>query len=283
MTEPKPKLYLGLGRMLKIGPHWQNELHDHYVIQMSLSQEKSFLIRLKDGEWQRTKAVLINSNISHQIKDFDENLIHFSIVPDRRRGINLQKYVLDHQPIKFLDHFDLSYYLNQFRICVKDNQSCTMAFQICENLIDFLTGVQFKANVDNRILKVMSIIQDNISETTLARTLAESIYISEDRFLHLFKEQLGLPLRQYILYQRIMFATKEFLSGKSLTEAAFSAGFSDSAHFSRTFHEINGVKPSILSKYKDIFQIYFCSSLHCDKKGTGNSIIENLCPYCSRL
>jgi AraC-like DNA-binding protein len=117
--------------------------------------------------------------------------------------------------------------------------------------------------VDDRIQHVINWIQQNLSKPIAARKLARSVYLSEDRFLHLFKEQLGLPLRQYILYQRIMTALMEYLRGKNLTEAAYLAGFSDSAHFTRTFIAMNGFKPSDFAKHKEMFQFCFCSSF-CD-------------------
>jgi AraC-like DNA-binding protein len=38
----------------------------------------------------------------------------------------------------------------------------------------------------------------------------------------------------------------EAIEGKTLTEAAYGAGFSDSAHFSRVFKAMFGIAPSLL-------------------------------------
>jgi len=278
----KGAIYLGLGRMLMIGPQWDSGIHQHAVIQLLLSMKHPFFVRTENSDWIRTKAVIINSNMRHEMKDFRGSFVSVTIVPERRRGVHLQKYVLKGVGIKFLDYKKIPHFMDQFRKCVEANCDCSVAFHICENLIDSLTGVRgFKGNLDERIFNIMDWIQNNLSEPISAKKLAEIISLSEDRFLHFFKEQLGLPLRQYVLYQRTLAATKEFLSGKSLTEAALEAGFSDSAHFTRTFIEMNGMKPSQVAKYKEIFRISHCSSAYCIRFAkSGEEEYEKVCPQC---
>ena len=53
-------------------------------------------------------------------------------------------------------------------------------------------------------------------------------------------QEVGLQFRTYLLWRRLTLAVNEIVSGTSLTEAAHEAGFSDSAHFSRTFLRMFG-------------------------------------------
>lgn len=62
--------------------------------------------------------------------------------------------------------------------------------------------------------------------------------------MHLFKEQVGIPIRRYILWTRLQVSVQHVLQGETLTQAAHSAGFADSAHFSRTFSDMFGIRPS---------------------------------------
>ena len=257
-------MYFCIGRMLTIAPQKENELHHHGAIQITLAMEQSFSIRIENGDWQETKAVIIDSNVPHQLKDSRGLHVSLSVVPERNHGKHLQQYVLKGSTHQYLDNLDLSQYLNKFQQCLDQHYSCPRAFRLCEEFIDHITGVRgYSGPIDERIQRAINWIQQNLSNPISAHKLAESIYLSEDRFLHLFKEQIGLPLRQYILYQRIMTATMEYLRGKNLTEAAYLAGFSDSAHFTRTFIAMNGIKPSQFAKHKEMLQFCFCSSF-CD-------------------
>ena len=68
-----------------------------------------------------------------------------------------------------------------------------------------------------------------------AHEVATQLSLSTSRFLHLFREQMGIPWRRYLLWRRIICAIQSMLAGCSATDAAFATGFSDSAHLSRTF------------------------------------------------
>ncbi len=79
--------------------------------------------------------------------------------------------------------------------------------------------------------------------------LAHRVGLSTSRLTHLFSRQVGLPLRRYVLWRRLIAAVGEVAAGADLTTAAYAAGFSDSAHLTRTCREIFGLAPSALSRH----------------------------------
>ena len=263
-SESTSSLYFCIGRTLMIGSQIPGELHHHGAIEIIISLERPFSVKIENEAWVETKAVIINSNVPHQLKDLQGHNITLTIVPERRWGKYLQLHVLKGAKINYLDDLDFSSLEKNVKDILKSDYDCPTTFQFGEHLIDLITGTRsFKDRIDDRILNVLNTIQQGLSEHISADKLAQSIFLSEGRFLHLFKEQVGLPLRQYILYQRIMAATREFLRGKSLTEAAHEAGFADSAHFTRTFVEMHGLKPSEVAKLKENYRVRCCESL-CD-------------------
>ena len=81
---------------------------------------------------------------------------------------------------------------------------------------------------------------EDLSLPTLARIAA----LSPSRFMHAFTESVGVPLRPYLLWLRLQRAAAELTGGASVTDAAHRAGFSDSAHLTRTFRRMLGATPS---------------------------------------
>ncbi|WP_084513017.1 helix-turn-helix domain-containing protein [Nocardia mikamii] len=79
-------------------------------------------------------------------------------------------------------------------------------------------------------------------------TLAERVGISTSRLTHVFTDQVGLPLRRYVLWLRVMTAVARTAAGDDVTAAAHAAGFADSAHLSRTCRATFGLPPSALSR-----------------------------------
>jgi AraC-like DNA-binding protein len=86
------------------------------------------------------------------------------------------------------------------------------------------------------------------SGTIRTADLAARVGISASRLTHLFTAQVGLPLRRYVLWLRLMIARDAVAGGADLTTAAHAAGFADSAHLTRTCRETFGLPPSALSR-----------------------------------
>ncbi|WP_378731162.1 helix-turn-helix domain-containing protein [Nocardia brasiliensis] len=81
--------------------------------------------------------------------------------------------------------------------------------------------------------------------------VARQLGISATRLTHLFTEQVGIPLRRYILWLRLHIAMTRVMAGDDVTTAAAAAGFTDSAHLTRTCRRTFGLPPSMMSRDVD--------------------------------
>ncbi|MCB1305242.1 MAG: helix-turn-helix transcriptional regulator, partial [Leptospiraceae bacterium] len=104
-------------------------------------------------------------------------------------------------------------------------------------------------------------IHSSMPDVVQVMELSANCGLSEHRFMHLFKEHVGIPVRRYILWARMQKAAFLLQDGGSLTDAAYGAGFSDSAHMSRTFKEMFGVSPSTVLGDRSAVNAQFCSEL----------------------
>ncbi|MCU0699476.1 MAG: AraC family transcriptional regulator [Myxococcaceae bacterium] len=78
------------------------------------------------------------------------------------------------------------------------------------------------------------------------RALAELVQRSPSRLRHAFIETIGVNASRYRWWLRLRLAALSLRQGRSLTDASHEAGFSDAAHFSRTFRRAFGFPPSLL-------------------------------------
>lgn len=99
---------------------------------------------------------------------------------------------------------------------------------------------------DPRIVQALDHLPRPLPEDLTAATLARQVGLSASRFAHLFRAHASMPLRPYLRWLRLQQALVEIAQGSNLTEAAHTAGFSDSAHLSRTFRRTFGIAPQIL-------------------------------------
>ena len=94
---------------------------------------------------------------------------------------------------------------------------------------------------DERILRAMDYIRSNASEKVTCRDVADHIYLSQDRFSHLFRQEVGMTYAAYVVCQRMMRVYADVFQGKSITEAALAAGFSGSSHFADVNRRVFGM------------------------------------------
>ena len=96
-----------------------------------------------------------------------------------------------------------------------------------------------------RLLAILYHIQQNLSQKILVDDLAHIACLSRSRFLHYFKECMGISPMAYLRQQRIKQAqTMLSIEDRSISEIAEAVGFVNTFHFSRTFKEVAGIPPT---------------------------------------
>ena len=107
------------------------------------------------------------------------------------------------------------------------------------------------------VAQCLTAIGEHLHQPLRLATLASGSNVSESWLTHRFTKEVGLPIRRYVLWQRLRCAVELGLKGATLTDAAHAAGMSDSAHLSRTFREMFGVAPSFLFEHRNQLAVTF--------------------------
>ncbi len=139
------------------------------------------------------------------------------------------------------------------------NDWCHEAQKLCNQIISALLGtIDPSEEINRHIQEALKIIQELPIKKTSAKYIADNIHLSQSQFIYLFKKQMGIPVRRYLLWLRLLEAIKQIMNGDSLTMAAHSCGFADSAHLSRTFKRMFGLTPAGLFKNSQFVQVNSC-------------------------
>lgn len=96
---------------------------------------------------------------------------------------------------------------------------------------------------------IFQYITAHIYEQIAMEDLAEMVGMSESRFKRKFKEENGLPPREYINREKVE-RGKALLKDTelSVTEISNRLGFSDSGYFAQVFRRFAGCTPNIYRK-----------------------------------
>jgi AraC-like DNA-binding protein len=98
-------------------------------------------------------------------------------------------------------------------------------------------------NEKSTIQRARDYIDDNFAAGVSLQDLARYVGLSPYYFLRVFRAEVGMPPYAYLESVRIGRAQRLIESGKSLTEAAFEAGFSSQSHMTNRFRKIIGATP----------------------------------------
>lgn len=101
---------------------------------------------------------------------------------------------------------------------------------------------------DRRILAALDYIRANFPHPITCREAAGAVHLSQSRFSHLFREQVGMTFAAYLICQRLLHVYAQTLRGRSVTEAALEAGFSSSSHFADVNRRVFGIPISRLTR-----------------------------------
>ena len=91
--------------------------------------------------------------------------------------------------------------------------------------------------------KICSFIETHIEENLSLDRLAEEFYVSKYHIAHIFKDNLGLSIHQYITKKRLAFCRQSILSDVSITKSYETYGFGDYSSFYRAFKKEYGISP----------------------------------------
>lgn len=224
------------GIFVYTGKDYQTECHAHFFIEAVFSLSGSLSVGTINRQYSTVQAAIIGSNVPHTFSCLDSECQLFFFDPTTDIGERIaRRHDLKRRGMVVFDAFGAERIKKEYALYALDHDARHLH--------------RFSKDIDERIQKCLNNIQvvDTEEAITVAK-LAERLSLSESRLAHLFKEQLGISIHQYILWKRIEAAITKWQEGCSFTECAYFAGFSDSSHFNKVVKKMFGVAPSLGQK-----------------------------------
>ena len=109
-------------------------------------------------------------------------------------------------------------------------------------------SVQPESASSSDVTRVIEAIRKSDELRMSIEEAADLANLSPSRFAHLFKQQVGLPFRRYMLWRKLARAMVMIGREQTIASAAHAADFADAAHLTRTFYQMFGMAPSMLMR-----------------------------------
>jgi AraC family transcriptional regulator len=250
MTEPvsSAQYFPWDGGAIFVGTAGVLPAHAHQAIQICFLFEGRIRLRPTDkAPWTDYDLGVVPSRHSHAM---DGAKIHYGatlfVEPETREGrILTERYLRD--GIANLNRAPVATPMRELRAAALERRGREAIVSLARRLVQSLTHHSEPAvTSDERILRAVRYVNDHLSAPITLKQVASVAHLSPSRFRHLFAEQTGMALRQYILWRRFVSVWEHRMNGASLSTAAHAAGFADSAHLARTSRRMIGIPPSLL-------------------------------------
>ena len=231
-----PVLYLWDSKAMYIGPSFDTGVHSHNAHQVIVALDGKTKVEI-DNYWSEDSIFVIKPNTKHRIHflghvallliDSEISKLEDSFIPN---GLKLES-------------------LANLKSCYSQPVSSEDALQLFLDIIQEvgLSNITISKSIDERIVKCLKFINLNLKEELSMETVCKFNGISESSFSHLFSKEVGLPFRRYVLWKRLKESISLYLKdNRTLTEVSQEMGFSDQAHYTKSFKDVFGVKPTFI-------------------------------------
>jgi AraC family transcriptional regulator len=234
------------GGAVFVGTAGELPAHAHQAIQICFLFEGCIRLRTSNEDpWTDYGLAMVPSQHSHGM---DGSRVHYGatifVEPETREGrILTERYLRD--GIVDVDRRPLNTALLELRAAALEQRGRAAIVELARRIVQRLTqDSEPSVTSDERILRAVRYVNDHLSASITLKQVAGIACLSPSRFRHLFTEQTGMGLRQYILWRRFVSVWEQRMNGVSLSAAAHAAGFADSAHLTRTSRRMFGIPPS---------------------------------------
>lgn len=114
------------------------------------------------------------------------------------------------------------------------------------------TGYNSSAKDENKkriVYRIMRYVEKNFSENISVKDIAQEFSYNSNYLSHMFKNQIGMPLKEYIITVKMKKAQTLLADGKSsLSEVAMLCGYDSVSSFCRTLKKHTGNTSSFYKK-----------------------------------
>ncbi len=252
-------LFFWPGRALMLGVVDDATPHAHHALQLIIGLNGPFLLETPAKNFE-CRSALITPNEVHRFRGLGNQHVLLLLDAQSSMAQSVQSSMGNAPLMTEFDITVLQPHIEHLANYAGKPFDCASMKTISGEMLSALWGLSSGSMpLDPRIRAALEFMNCQPELKASLGLVAQTVGLSEGRLVHLFREQVGIPIRRYLLWMRLVRSIEILFDGSSLTTAAHNSGFADSAHFARTFRRMFGLTPSGLFKNSQFVQVVACS------------------------
>lgn len=234
--------FFALGRSQGVVPP-----HAHHAIQIVLAIDGSVGIQGKRGVWRTSAGVIVRPDVVHAYDANGALGAMLFVDPESTEGVWLRTSL--REDITLVPEARIAPCVAELRrFLERPLESLELGALVRHCVQGLCAGAPPSRRLDERITKVLAAIRRSDELRMSVEEAAAMAFLSPSRFAHLFKQQVGLPFRRYMLWRKLTRAMVMIGRERTISAAAHAADFADAAHLTRTFYQMFGIPPSVMMR-----------------------------------
>lgn len=230
--------------------------HSHHAIKILVNLNDSEAVHI-NGQQIKENTVVLDADIKHELWANANQSMMLLVNPDSEIGNHLRQTYLSSKSIDLRDHTYSTHFIGLIKNTAPKPFSKEMVTMVCNEILSTLCQGDLNTyRIDERIMKIFAETHQLDEKKISMAQIASLIHLSESRCMHLFKDEIKIPFRQYLSWLRLLHALKRLIKGHSITETAIDSGFTDVSHLHKTFKYFFGVNFSSHFKNSSLLQVY---------------------------
>lgn len=219
--------------------------HSHHAIQVVITMDQPAAVCGQDGRWREGSGLVVLPDVEHSFNAQGAAGAMLFVDPESAEGTWLRASLPD--AITVVPDARLASPVAAIRTFHERPLEAMELNALIRHCVQALSpGAPPARRMDPRVTTVLTAIRAADDLRISLESAAAMAFLSPTRFQHLFKEQMGLPFRRYMLWRKLTRAMAAIGSRGTIAEAAHAADFADAAHLTRTFYQMVGMAPSAL-------------------------------------
>jgi AraC family transcriptional regulator len=221
--------------------------HAHHAIQIVIALDGCVAVRGHDGDWRESGGIVVRADAEHSFDCNGALGVMVFVDPESSEGAWLSTSL--RQDITIVPNTRLAAIATELRPFAERPHDIEDVGALVRHCVQGLrTGIAPTRGRDPRVTTVLDAIRSADDLRMSLEQAADKACLSPTRFAHLFRDQVGLPFRRYMLCRKLTRAMVAVASERTIAAAAHAADFADAAHLTRTFYQMVGMAPSVLMR-----------------------------------
>lgn len=253
LIEPWENIEINVLAEDRIMQHFDLNIHLIYVLAGEVTIEKEgTIISLQKNDFYILSKSLVHTVYTKNARAFEIVLEYYFEEQENQvfegNSVTENKRA-DNQVIQSIERLLKLYVLQEKHTVSEVFEEYFHILQILEKEYTKPSTIEEERSMKQKVYELKFYIDNNFDKDIRLVDIANKLYVSDQYLSRSFSNEIGMPMNEYLIRKRLEKVRKDLLeTEKSITDIAFSAGFSNINSFNRLFKKYQGLTPSEFRK-----------------------------------